>query len=185
MKLLAHLVHESLSSIQPEQRVLKREAARGIVLRDDKILLLYTERYDDFSFPGGGIDEGEDPIAGLHRELAEETGASDIEVLEHYGTVTEYLPTWKADWDLMHQTSHWYQCQIGQTLGATRLEHYEIANGMSADWIRIDEALRHNRSILKNRPSSMGLSIHRETLVLERVANELVAERTQTTGAMI
>ncbi|TVP49565.1 MAG: NUDIX domain-containing protein [Halomonas sp.] len=175
MQRLAHLVHESLA--QPldieRLRILKREAARAIVTRGDKILLLYTERYDDFSFPGGGIDPGESPEDGLHRELHEETGANQIEILSHFGYVTEYAPTFKAGWDVMHQTSHWFSCEVGQMLGETRFEDYEVANGMSAAWVSLEDALAHNRHVIQQRPAKMGISIHRETLVLERVARAL------------
>ena len=171
MQKLAHLVHDSLTAPDLEKlRVLERHAARAIVTREDRILLLYTERYDDFSFPGGGIDAGESPETGLRRELHEETGASDIDIVEHFGFVTEIMPTWKPQWDVMYQTSHWFTCAIGDALGETRLEDYEIANGMSARWVTLKDALNHNRSVIQRRPSTMGLSIQRETLVLEHVA---------------
>lgn len=38
-------------------RVFHRRAARAIVLSGDDILLLYTQKYHDYSLPGGGIDE--------------------------------------------------------------------------------------------------------------------------------
>ncbi|EGN74787.1 ADP-ribose pyrophosphatase [Idiomarina sp. A28L] len=174
--LISHLIHESLAghdlhANEPsvDLRVLKREAARGIVRRDEKILLLYTERYDDFSFPGGGIDAGESPIIGLKRELQEETGAQDIQVLSAFGKITEYMPTWKKDWDLMHQTSYWFHCDIAEELGSSNLEHYEINNGMSAHWVSLEEAVSHNQNVIKQRPATMGLSIHRETLVLKQL----------------
>ncbi|WP_404473565.1 NUDIX domain-containing protein [Vreelandella venusta] len=172
MQHIAHLVHEALPAplVLEQMRVLTREAARAIVMRDGQILLLYTERYDDFSFPGGGIDAGESPEVGLRRELSEETGAKEINVTSHFGYVTEYTPTWKKQWDVMFQTSHWFTCQIGTALGEAKMEDYETANGMAAKWVSVEEALRHNRSVIARRPSSMGLSIHRETLVLERVA---------------
>ncbi|UYV18287.1 hypothetical protein K1Y77_12440 [Halomonas qaidamensis] len=44
---------------------------------------------------------------------------------------------------------------------------------MSAKWVPLEEALKHNRSVIARQPASMGLSIHRETLVLERVASAL------------
>jgi ADP-ribose pyrophosphatase YjhB (NUDIX family) len=68
-----------------------RRAGRVIVLDPlDRVLLF---RYDDgppngrhWSTPGGGLDEGEDFRAGARRELAEETGWTDVpigpEVLE-------------------------------------------------------------------------------------------------------
>ena len=182
--LIRHLVHESLADYELHHlaphvappstlSILRREAARGIVQRQEqgnaKILLLYTERYDDFSFPGGGIDAGEHPIVGLKRELSEETGARDIQVLRAHGKVTEYLPTWKQGFDVMHQTSYWFHCDIASELGDNNLEDYEVNNGMSAHWISLAEAVAHNQAVIRTRPSSMGLSIHRETLVLEQL----------------
>jgi ADP-ribose pyrophosphatase YjhB (NUDIX family) len=52
-----------------------RKTARGIVIRDGRILLM--ERWRDglhyFSIPGGEIEPGETPEATVRRELAEET----------------------------------------------------------------------------------------------------------------
>jgi len=63
-----------------------RRAARVILLDpDDRVLLL---RYDDgppngrhWSTPGGGLNAGEDYPAAARRELAEETGWSDVELI--------------------------------------------------------------------------------------------------------
>lgn len=200
MRSLGHLVHTSLHPLVEEKRfpedlfcssqetdilgnafkshgvqLLQRQASRGIILKGAQILMMYTERYDDFSFPGGGIDAGEDPQCGLRRELREEAGAADIRIVAPFGRVTEFQPTWKKDWDFMHQTSYWYHCELTQPLGANQLEHYEVANGMSVQWVGVAEALRHNRAVLSAQPASMGLSIGRETLVLERVAEELLS----------
>lgn len=71
MQLITEIIHPDLKSTQG--RIFRRHAARGIVLRDEKILLLFTERYNDFSFPGGGLDANEDIVTGLKRELEEET----------------------------------------------------------------------------------------------------------------
>jgi ADP-ribose pyrophosphatase YjhB (NUDIX family) len=68
-----------------------RQAGRVIVLDPQDRVLLF--RYDDappngrhWSTPGGGLDEGEDYRGGARRELAEETGWTDVplgpEVLE-------------------------------------------------------------------------------------------------------
>ena len=81
MQLITEIVHPELKSKQG--RVFRRHAARGIVMRDEQILLLFTERYNDFSFPGGGLDGDEDIVTGLRRELEEETGyrSDDLEWL--------------------------------------------------------------------------------------------------------
>lgn len=172
MKLLQELIHPQLAT--REGRVLRRHAARGIVLREDRILLLFTERYNDFSLPGGGLDEGEDIAAGLVRELEEETGAQDVQVKEHYGFIEEYRPYWKPDYDLMHMTSHFFVCDVAPELAAVRMESYEIANGMRPMWVPVAEAKRHNREVMARQETSMGQSIQRETYMLERIERELL-----------
>lgn len=172
MRLLHEIIHPELAS--REGRVLRRHAARGIVLREDRILLLFTERYNDFSLPGGGIDEGEDIAVALVRELEEETGARDVQVKEHYGFVEEYRPYWKPDYDLMHMTSHFFVCDIAPELAEVRMESYEIANGMKPLWIPLDEALKHNRQVMARQETRMGQSIQRETFILDSISRELL-----------
>jgi ADP-ribose pyrophosphatase YjhB (NUDIX family) len=60
-----------------------RRAGRVIVLDPDDRVLLF--RYDDgppnrrhWCTPGGGLNDGEDYVAGARRELAEETGWTDV-----------------------------------------------------------------------------------------------------------
>ncbi|WP_339650283.1 NUDIX hydrolase [Halopseudomonas pelagia] len=174
MKLLQELIHPELAT--REGRALRRYAARGIVLREDRILLLFTERYNDFSLPGGGIDEGEDVAVALVRELEEETGARDVQVKEHYGFIEEYRPYWKPDYDLMHMTSHFFVCDVAQELADVRMESYEIANGMSPIWISVNEAMSHNRQVMARQENTMGQSIQRETFMLETISRELVQQ---------
>ncbi|MBE0486143.1 NUDIX domain-containing protein [Marinobacter sp.] len=174
MKLIKELVHPEL--VSREGRVLRRHAARGIVLREEKILLLFTERYNDFSLPGGGIDEGEDITIALARELEEETGARDVRVKQHYGFIEEYRPHWKPEYDLMHMTSHFFVCDVAAKLAEVRMESYEIANGMKPVWVSVDEAMQHNRQVMARQETSMGQSIQRETFMLEKISRELLPQ---------
>lgn len=160
--------------VRSDTKILRRQAARAIVLRSDEILLLYTARYNDYSFPGGGVQEDEDLIAGLKRELVEETGARHVLMVREFGYVDELRPHYRPDYDLIHMLSYLYICEIDGELGSHQMEHYEIANGMEARWVNIFEAIRHNRAVIAAQEKSMGLSIERETRVLEIVAQELV-----------
>ena len=172
MKLISKMIHPDLNSL--EGNVYKRQAARGIVLRDETILLLFTERYNDFSFPGGGVDPDEDIVTALARELDEETGARNVNVQHHYGYIEELRPYWKPGYDLMHMTSHFFVCDIAPQLEAAKMEHYEVDNGMRPMWVNLHEALRHNQDVMKRQESSMGQSIQRETFMLDRVASEFL-----------
>lgn len=171
MRLIKKMTHKDIKKI--EGKIYKRRASRGIIVKDSKILLLYTERYNDYSFPGGGVDDGEDLITGLKRELVEEVGAQNIEVLDSFGYIDEYRPHHKANYDFMHMLSYFYICQIDEVLQPAQLERHEIANGMSPVWIDIEEAIEHNKQVMAKKEATMGMSIERETLALELVAKEL------------
>ena len=84
----------------------------GIVLDGENILLLYTRRYNDYSIPGGGVDPHEDYITGLKRELNEETGATNIKVIDEYGIFEEYRRSHYKGYDIIHMTSYFYLCDI-------------------------------------------------------------------------
>ena len=173
-RLLKSTVHPALDHL--DGTILRRRAARAIALSGDHILLLYTEYYQDYSLPGGGVDDGEDIIAGLVRELQEETGARNIKVMEPFGLYEEYRPWYKPEYDIIHIESYCYVCRVDFELGSTQLEDYEKNNGMSPVWIDVREALAHNKRLIDS-GESLGMSIERETFLLERIAEELLPEK--------
>ncbi len=173
MRLLRRYIHEDAGSLEGKE-VYKRTAARAVVVDGEDILLLYTKKYNDYSFPGGGVDEGEDIETGMIRELQEETGAKNIEVISEYGIYEEVKPIWKKEYDFIHMISHFYICDIHKELGESNLEEYEINNGMEARWVNIHEAIEHNRGVIEAQPENIGLYIDRELFMLELVARELM-----------
>jgi 8-oxo-dGTP pyrophosphatase MutT (NUDIX family) len=153
--------------------ILTRHAARAIVINGDRILLVYTSRYDDYSLPGGGIDQGEDKHQGLIRELNEETGATGVRNIREFARYDEYRPWHKPNADLVHMISHCYCCEIDQTLGQTSLEDYEVRNGMKALWVNLEQAIAHNEGVIQSSPKK-GLSIERETFLFKLILEKLV-----------
>lgn len=150
-----------------------RKATRAIVLNGENILLLYTKRYHDYSLPGGGIDDGEDNITGLIRELREETGAQNVTNVQAFGCYEEYRNWYKEDYDVMHMLSYCYTCEIDQELLTPEFEPHEVKNGMQALWMNIHDAINHNELVIKN-SEKKGLSIERETFLLKRILAELI-----------
>lgn len=171
MRHLRTTTHPELSSL--EGKVFHRKAARGIILDGENILMLYTERYHDYSIPGGGIDAGEAIETGLLRELEEETGAQHIDIIGEFGLYEEFRPWYKADFDIMHMQSYCYVCNIHPELGETKLEAHEIQNGMTPIWINIHQAIKHNEHIIASSPKK-GMSIERETYLLKLIVEELL-----------
>ncbi|HZC30834.1 MAG TPA: NUDIX domain-containing protein [Gaiellaceae bacterium] len=66
-------------------------AVQALVVRDGRILLARRDREPGagkWDLPGGFLDEGEEPIAGLRRELREETGL-EVEPGAYLGAFVE------------------------------------------------------------------------------------------------
>lgn len=67
-----------------------RNAARGIVLRDDgKIAIFNKSIKNEYKLPGGGIENNESPEEAFKREVLEETGCY-VEIIKKLGITEEY-----------------------------------------------------------------------------------------------
>ncbi len=171
MQLLKTHYHPEVKTLE-NQTVFTRLTTRSIALQGNTILLLYTERYEDYSLPGGGLDAGEDKIDGMIRELSEETGAKDIKNIQPFGVYEEYRPWYKSDFDIQHMISYCYTCDVNKELGAVNLEPYEKTNGMKPMWIDIHEAIAHNKKTMSI-SAKKGMSIEREIFLLELIAENI------------
>ncbi|KPZ57250.1 NUDIX hydrolase [Pseudoalteromonas sp. P1-7a] len=170
MQLLKTMVHPGINLNQGTQ--FTRRTGRAIVIKDAHILLMYTRRYEDYSLPGGGVDEGETLEQGLIRELSEETGAQNIQIIKPFGLYEEYRPWYKDDFDIIHIQSYCYLCDADKALGKAQLEHYEQQNGMTPEWVNIHDAIAHNERTI-SLSDKQGLSIIRETYLLKQIAQQL------------
>ena len=163
--------HPEIETLE-NKSMFTRLSTRSIALQGTTILLLYTERYEDYSLPGGGLDLGEDKVEGMMRELREETGATNIRNIQPFGAYEEYRPWYKPDYDVQHMISYCYTCDIDKELGNSNLESYEKNNGMKAVWIDIHEAINHNKKTMAT-SEKKGMSIERETFLLTLIADDI------------
>ncbi|MEZ8140483.1 DNA mismatch repair protein MutT [Enterovibrio norvegicus FF-33] len=171
MRTLQTTTHPDVLPLE-DKSVFHRLASRAIVVRGDNILLLFTERYHDYSLPGGGVDPDENDVDGLIRELKEETGAQNIRNIRAFGAYEEFRPWHKGDYDVVHMVSKCFWCDIDEELGEVSLEDYEVKNGMRPVWVNIREAIAHNKETMA-KSDKQGLSVVRETFLLELIANAI------------
>ncbi len=171
MQILKTHYHPDIKTLE-NKSVFTRLATRAIATQGNSILLLYTERYEDYSLPGGGLDLDEDKIQGMMRELGEETGAQNIKNIKPFGAYEEYRPWYKPDFDIQHMISYCYTCDINKELGAASMEAYETKNGMKALWVNIHEAIKHNKQTIAT-SERKGMSIERETFLLELISENI------------
>jgi ADP-ribose pyrophosphatase YjhB (NUDIX family) len=168
MKILKTHHHSEVKTLE-NKSIFTRLSTRSIAIKGNNILLLYTERYEDYSLPGGGLDMDEDKIEGMIRELREETGAKNIKNIKPFGAYEEYRPWHKPDYDIQHMISYCYTCDINKELGTSNMESYETNNGMKAIWVNIHEAIKHNKKTMAT-SDKKGMSIERETFLLKLIA---------------
>jgi len=67
-------------------RQIRYQAAGGIVVRDDEVLLLDRPSRGEVRLPKGHIEEGESPQAAALREVQEETGYANLCIVTDLGT---------------------------------------------------------------------------------------------------
>ncbi len=110
----------------------ERVAARGIVVREGKILLSHELNTGVYMTPGGGIEEGETLEECCKRELAEETGYI-VKPMCHFLTINEYSFETKY-------ISNYFICEvIGE--GKQTLTDIEVEHGIVPEWLSIGDAL--------------------------------------------
>lgn len=144
--------------------VFKRSAVRGIVKRGDKYLIIHG-KYGDYKFPGGGMEQGEERMDTLLREVQEETGYRVIpESVGDYILVHEKR---KGDpSDLMEMDSWYYYCEVQQTAGERNLDDYEKEYNYQVEWLALDEIIHRNEAVTNKENIPW---VDRELMVMKEV----------------
>jgi 8-oxo-dGTP pyrophosphatase MutT (NUDIX family) len=61
-------------------------SAGGVVLNSKGQVLVVNQRGRSWSLPKGHLEEGEEPLAAAKREIYEETGIKNLELIKELGT---------------------------------------------------------------------------------------------------
>ena len=130
----------------PEGKVTSRPSARGVIRKEDKVLLVHSKKFDYYKFPGGGIEKGEDEKEALCREVAEETGFHVIpDSIEAFGYVPRRHRDEYDENGIFEQINYYYFCKIDDRREETNLDAYEAEEGFEAVWMDPFKASHHNR----------------------------------------
>lgn len=86
-----------------------RSAVRALIIDEhDHVLLVRFEfpTASAWALPGGGLEHGESPEAGLRRELHEELGFADFELGPHIWNRLHVIPILNTDFDGQRDLVH-------------------------------------------------------------------------------
>jgi len=140
MRLLKEIDYKNYD---PNGSVGRRPSVRGIIIRDGKLAVVHSKKYDYYSFPGGGIDAGESMEETLIREIREETGLAVLpESIREYGLVVRKEKG--AIDDLFIQENYYYLCDVSDTVTKQELSGYEVEEDYELCWMDPDEMIRAN-----------------------------------------
>ena len=149
-----------------------REAVRGIILKDNKILMVHSKN-KDYKFPGGGIKKGEGHIDALKREVEEETGYVCSEVNGQIGVVTEKSKDRYSNDRIFKMISYYYIAEVANIKKSQKLDPYEAKLEFKPEWVSIDDAINNNEEIISLGTENMANWIFRETYVLKKIRDHI------------
>jgi 8-oxo-dGTP pyrophosphatase MutT (NUDIX family) len=120
----------------PRSRARDETSAGGGVFRIDvgqPMYLLIRDSYNNWGFPKGHIEAGEQPEAAAVREVQEETGLADLSIRGRIDTIDWFF---RFRGQLIHKVCHFY---LMETSNATTSP--QRAEGITAcRWTRFEEA---------------------------------------------
>ena len=110
-----------------------RYACRGIIVRDDEILIGYETNVDQYIIPGGGVEDNETLKQCVEREVKEETGAI-VKANKKILKIEEFFEN-------IHHINYYFICnliKLGDELNLTKAEK-EV--NLQSKWIKIDKLI--------------------------------------------
>ena len=123
--------------------VVKRLSVRTVTKRNEKFLMLLTNR-GDLIFPGGGVENGGTFEHAAIRELMEETGYQVCNEIIYLGRVINRKPD-KFDKSCLFEAElHFYKCNINEKKETPKLTFNEIQLGITPKWMTKEEIIKWN-----------------------------------------
>ena len=148
-----------------------RPSARAILIRDGRIAVVHSLKYDYYKFPGGGIEEGESPVQAVIRETLEEAGLTVIpDSVREYGLVRRVQKSPGDPTERFLQENFYYLCEAEPGRTAQKLDGYEAEERFTPEFVEPETAIRVNRTGEHGPKDPMMLE--REARVLELLLKE-------------
>ena len=148
-----------------------RDSARSIIIRNGKVAMVHSMKYDYYKFPGGGIEPGEDPTEAMIRETREESGLLILpESIREYGYVHRIQKSDSDPAEIFIQDNYYYLCAAADALASQELDDYESDESYTLEFVDPRTAIEKNRSVVQSPYNTM--MFEREARVLEMLIAE-------------
>ena len=150
-----------------------RNSSRSIIIKDGKVAMVHSLKYDYYKFPGGGIEEWESPIDALIRETLEEAGLEIIpSSIKEYGYVFRKQKSNINPDTCFIQDNYYYLCSAYDNVSKQKLDDYESDERFTLEFVNPLDAINTNKFV-DHGPKDQ-LMIERDARVLELLIKEKV-----------
>lgn len=168
---MRNLFDLDLKDYDPDGSVLVRPSARGIIIKNGKVAMVHSLRYNYYKFPGGGLEPGEDAKTALIREVREEAGLRVIPAsVREYGVVRRMQKLYHSEYDHLYQENYYFLCDAVDQSAEQDLDDYEAEAGYEPVWVEPEQAIKVQRS------GTLDISVRyireREARILEMLMDE-------------
>lgn len=146
-----------------------RPSARGIIIKDGKLAMIHSIKYDYYKFPGGGIEKNEQKENALIREVLEETGLDVIpQTIKEYGMVHRIQ---KGDYeDIFIQDNYYYLCDVEDNVHEQKLDDYEKEEKFTLEYVSPKQVIDANKACASKEADQ--IMLERECKVIGILARE-------------
>lgn len=148
-----------------------RNSARSIIIKNKKVAMIYSGQYSYYKFPGGGIENGENPVDAMIRETREESGLVVLpDTVKEYGYVHRIQRSDRDEMECFIQDNYYYLCKTTDEIVSQELDDYEAKENYTLKYVEPDIAIRKNRHVAQS-PHNQ-IMFEREARVLELLIAE-------------
>jgi 8-oxo-dGTP pyrophosphatase MutT (NUDIX family) len=138
-------------------KIREYESAGGVIINDDRVLLLDRPSRDEVRLPKGHIDPGETPQETALREVQEETGLASLAILDDLGSrVVEF------DYKNAHYQRTEYYFLMRRIGEETFDRPPKDARDFHPIWVHIDEAVDRLTYEAEQDAAQRAITAHRE-----------------------
>lgn len=154
----------------------RRPSVRGIMIKDGKVAMMHSVRYDYYKLPGGGIEDEESLEDTLVREVREESGLIvDKDTIKEYGYVHR-IEKGHID-DIFIQDNYYFLCDVFDEQTNQNLDDYEEFEMFKLEYVTSDYAISINNNSNHKEKEELRTfrgMLDRENRVLQLIKEELL-----------
>lgn len=148
-----------------------RNSSRSIIRSNKKLAMIHSMKYDYYKFPGGGIENGENPIDAMIRETREEAGlVVKPEKVKEYGYVHRIQRSGKDATECFIQDNYYYLCEVEDEVVSQCLDNYESNENYVLEYVDPQVAISKNSSVTQSPYDTM--MFEREVKVIQLLMSE-------------